>query len=162
MAIRTERHELQVSTPGDREIRTEREFAAPRTMVWRAHTEPELVARWWGRGNRVDIERFEPQTGGHWRFTEHHEGGSDTFGGRMREVTPQERIVQTFEWEGMPGHVIVNHSSFEELPNGRTRIVTISQFHTPEERDGMLHSGMAEGQGQSYAALDELLATLAA
>ena len=70
-----------------------------------------------------------------------------------REVTPTERIVQTFEWDGMPGHVLVETTIFEELPGGRTKIIALSLFHTKEERDGMLELGMEIGLGQSYAAL---------
>jgi len=148
---------LYVTTPGPREIRMERVFDAPRELVWRAHTEPQLLAQWWGRGNRLDIERFEPVRGGHWRFVEHGPEGDSGFEGRFREVTPQERMVQTFEWDGMPGYPVVNTATFEDLGDGRTRIVTISLFFTPEERDGMLDSGMEGGLSQSYDALDRVL-----
>jgi uncharacterized protein YndB with AHSA1/START domain len=149
---------VDVTTPADREIRMERTFDAPRERVWRAHTDPELVAQWWGRGNKLDIELMEVERGGHWRFVEHGPEGVTGFEGRFREVSPQERIVQTFEWDGMPGYVVVNTTTFEDLGDGRTRIVTISLFHTTEERDGMLSSGMEQGLGESYRALDRLLA----
>ena len=151
---------LHVTTPGPREIRMERVFDAPRELVWRAHTEPELLAQWWGRGNKLDIERFEPVRGGHWRFVEHGPEGDSGFEGRFREVTPQERMVQTFEWDGMPGYPVVNTATFEDLVDGRTRIVTTSLFSTPEERDGMIDSGMEGGLSQSYDALDRVLATI--
>lgn len=151
---------IRVTTPGPRDIRIERVFDAPLDLVWRAHTERELLAQWWGRGNKLDIERFEPERGGHWRFVEHGPEGVSGFEGRFREVTPRERMVQTFEWDGMPGYVAVNSTTFEDLGNGRTRIVTTSQFHTAEERDGMLSSGMEGGLSQSYAALDRLLTEL--
>ena len=147
-----------VTKPSDREIRIEREFGASRERVWKAFTDPKLLAQWWGRGNKLDIERYELERGGHWRFVEHGPEGISGFEGRMREVTPMERIVQTFEWDGMPGHVIVNITTLEDLGDNRTRMVTISQFHTPEERDGMLNSGMEQGMEQSYRALDRLLA----
>jgi len=73
-------------------------------------------------------------------------------------VTPPTRIAQTFEWDGMPGYVVVNTATFEDLGDGRTKVVTLSQFHTTEERDGMLKSGMEHGLNQSYAALDRILA----
>jgi len=149
-----------LSTPADREIRIERIFNAPRERVWRAFTDPELLAQWWGRGNRLDIERHEVERGGHWRFVEHGPEGVSGFEGRYREVTPPERIVQTFEWDGMPGYVAINTATFEDLGDGRTRVVTTSLFHTTEERDGMLSSGMERGLSQSYAALDRLLAKL--
>ena len=150
----------KVTIPSDREIRIERVFAAPRERVWRAMTDPALVAQWWGRGNKVVIEKFEPVRGGHWRFVEHSPEGQHGFEGRFREVTPPERVVQTFEWDGMPGHVVVEHITLEDLGDGRTRIINVSLFHTTEERDGMLHSGMESGLNESYAALDEVLARM--
>jgi uncharacterized protein YndB with AHSA1/START domain len=152
---------LDVTTPSEREIRVERIFDAPRERVWRAYTEPDQVAQWWGRGNRLTIERLEVERGGHWRIVEHGPEGDHGFEGRFREVTPQERIVQTFEWDGMPGYVTVNTAEFFDLGDGRTKIITTSQFFTPEERDGMLQSGMATGLAESYAALDRLLSASA-
>ena len=147
-----------ITTPSDRDIRIERIFNAPRDRVWRAYTDPKLVAQWWGRGNKLVIERLEVELGGHWRFVEHGPDGVHGFEGRFREVTPPTRIAQTFEWDGMPGYVVVNTVTFEDLGDGRTKVVTLSLFHTTEERDGMLKSGMEHGLNQSYAALDRLLA----
>lgn len=147
-----------VTTPSDREIVVERVFDAPRGRVWRAFTEKELVRQWWGRGNELDIERLEVERGGHWRFVEHARGEAHGFEGRFREVTPEERLVYTFEWDGMPGHVVVEALDFQDLGDGRTKVVTRALFHTTEERDGMLRSGMEQGMNQSYAALDRLLA----
>jgi uncharacterized protein YndB with AHSA1/START domain len=148
-----------LTTPSEREIRTERVFDAARDRVWRALTEPDLIAQWWGRGNKLVIERLEVERGGHWRFVEHADG-EHGFEGRYREVTPPERLVLTFEWDGMPGHVVVDTTELEDLGGGRTKVITTSLFHTTEERDGMLSSGMQTGLDQSYAALDELLAKL--
>jgi uncharacterized protein YndB with AHSA1/START domain len=149
----------QLTTPSDREIRVVREFDAPRDKVWRCYTEPELVAQWWGRGNKLVIEKYEPQRGGHWRVVEHGPEGQHGFEGRFREVTPPVRIVQTFEWDGMPGHTVLETAEFEDL-GGRTRVTLTSLFFTSEERDGMLASGMEGGMAESHAALDRLLATL--
>lgn len=151
----------EVTLPGEREVRIEREFDASREAVWRAFTEAELVVQWWGRGNRLDLERFEVERGGHWRFVEHANGEAHGFEGRFREVKPMDRLVYTFEWDGMPGHVVVETVELEDLGNGRTRVVTHALFHTTAERDGMLQSGMEHGLNQSYAALDRLLAKLA-
>jgi uncharacterized protein YndB with AHSA1/START domain len=151
---------LLITTPAEREIRAERIFNAPRARVWAAMTDPKLIAQWWGGGGKVTIERFEPERGGHWRFVTSDEHGTNGFEGRYREVTPQERIVQTFEWDGMPGHVIIETMTLEDLGDGRTRIVTISLFHTTEERDGMLSSGMEIGANASYDALERVLASL--
>jgi uncharacterized protein YndB with AHSA1/START domain len=149
-----------VTTPTDREIRIERNFDAPRDKVWAACNDPKLIAQWWGRGNKLVIEKFEPKRGGRWRFVEHAPDGVTGFEGRFREVTPPSRIVQTFEWDGMPGHVIVETMELTELGDGRTKLVTVSQFHTPEERDGFLQSGMEGGMNESYAALDKVLASM--
>jgi len=147
-----------ITTPSDREIRIERELDAPRERVWRAFTDPTLVAQWWGRGHRLVVERMEVVRGGHWRFVEHGPDGAHGFEGRYREVTPPERIVQTFEWDGSPGHVVLETVTFEALGAERTRVVSVALFYTTEDRDGMLRSGMAKGVNQSYAALDALLA----
>jgi uncharacterized protein YndB with AHSA1/START domain len=150
----------RVTTPTDREIRIERVFNAPRDKVWQAITDPKLVAQWWGRGNKLVIEKFELKRGGHWRFVEHSDQGQHGFEGRYREVTPPERIVQTFEWDGMPAHVIIETMELEDLGDGRTRLVNVSLFHTTDERDGMLQSGMEGGLNESYAALDRVLAAM--
>lgn len=153
--MKKKKNEAVVTTPSDREILVTRVFDAPRQKVWDALTRPELVARWWGRGNRVVIERLEVERGGHWRFVEHAADGVHGFEGRFREVSPPDRLVQTFEWDGMPGHVVVNSMTLEDLGDGRTKVVTTSLFHTREERDGMLSSGMSAGLEQSYRALEE-------
>ena len=150
-----------ITTPAPREVRFERVFDAPRDRVWRAFTDPKLVAQWWGRGNKLVIERMEVERGGHWRFVEHSNDGVHGFEGRYREVTPMDRLVYSFEWDGMPAHVAIDIVTFEDVPTGRTKVVTTSQFHTPEERDGMLSSGMEGGLEESYQALDKLLATTA-
>jgi len=147
-----------ITTPTDREIHIERVFDAPRDRVWRAFTERDQITQWWGRGNKLVVEKMEVERGGHWRFVEHSADGVHGFEGRYREVTPPDRLVYTFEWDGMPGHVAVDTTIFEDLGDGRTKIVSTSIFHTTEERDGMLYSGMEQGLNQSYAALDELLA----
>jgi uncharacterized protein YndB with AHSA1/START domain len=147
-----------VTKPSDREVRIERIFNAPREEVWRAYTDPELVAQWWGRGNKLVIERMEVKPGGHWRYVEHVGSETHGFEGRYREVKPLERLVFTFEWDGMPGYVSVSDTTFEDLGNGRTKIVDTAIFHTTEERDGMVKTGMEQGRNQSYEALDRLLA----
>lgn len=149
----------KITKPSDREVRIERVFNAPRERVWRALSDPTLLAQWWGRGNKLVVERYEPYRGGHWRFVEQTPQGPQGFEGRFREVTPPSRVVQTFEWDGMPGHVVIETMTLEDLPEGRTKLVNVSLFHTTEERDGMFNSGMADGVAQSYAALDKLLAS---
>ena len=149
-----------VTTPADREIRIERIFDAPRELVWRAHTEAELLAQWWGRGNPLDIERLEVVPGGHWRFVERAGGEAHGFEGRLGEVTPPERLEYTFEWDGMPAHPVHEVVTLEDLGDGRTRLVAVARFYTPAERDGMLSAGMEGGMTESYAALDRVLIAL--
>ena len=149
-----------VSKTSDREARIERIFDAPRERVWRAMTDPELVAQWWGRGNKLVIEKMELRRGGHWRFVEHSDHGVHGFEGRYREVTPPSHMAMTFEWDGMPGYVAIDTVTLEDLGDGRTKVVSTSLFHTAEERDGMLKSGMETGLNQSYEALDRVLAKL--
>lgn len=150
----------RLTTPSDREIRIERVFDAPRDLVWRAFTEPDLVKQWWGRGHELDVEQLEVEPGGHWRFVEHHAGRADGFEGRFREVDPPERIVETFDWDGMPGYVSVQSADFEDLGDGRTKMVITVQLFSQEERDGMLSSGMEQGMNESYDALDKVLVAL--
>lgn len=156
-ATTTKSNKMSVTTPTDRTILIERVFDASRDRVWRAFTDPALVAQWWGRGNELVIERMQVEKGGHWRFVEHAPDGVHGFEGRYREVTPQERLVYTFEWDGMPAYVILETVTFEDLGDGRTKVVNESLFFQTNERDGMLASGMEGGLSQSYEALDRLL-----
>jgi uncharacterized protein YndB with AHSA1/START domain len=152
-----------VTTPTEREIRTERVFDAPRDLVFATYTDPELIPEWWGSGaGTTVVDQMDVRPGGAWRYVITNPDGSGTaFRGTFREVSPPERIVQTFEWEGLPGHVSVETAEFEDL-GGRTKITTTSIFHTTEERDGMLGAGMEGGLNESYRRLDELLARAAA
>jgi uncharacterized protein YndB with AHSA1/START domain len=148
----------QVTQLSDRELRIERIFNASRERVWKAMTDPALVAQWWGRGNKLVVERMELKRGGHWRFVEHTAEGAHGFEGRYREVRAPEYVEQTFEWDGAPGHVVVETMRLEDLGDGRTKLVNTSLFHTAEDMRGMTQSGMEEGMNASYAALDKLLA----
>ena len=148
-----------ITTPTNREIKIERIFEAPRDRVFAAMTNPELIPQWWGpRGNTTEVDVMDVKPGGSWRFVSHDcDGNEQAFRGTYREVSPPERIVQTFEWEGMPGYVSVETATLEDLGD-RTKLTTVSIFHTNEERDGMLHSGMERGMNETYERLDELLA----
>jgi uncharacterized protein YndB with AHSA1/START domain len=148
----------KLTQPTDRTIRVERIFNATRERVWKAYTDPKLLAQWWGRGNQLVIERYEFERGGHYRFVEHSDHGVHGFEGRYREIKPMEQISMTFEWDGMPGYPAVSTAEFVDLGDGRTKVVSTMQFYTPEERDGTLRSGMEGGMNESYAALDALLA----
>ena len=106
---------------------------------------------------RVFVDKMDPRPGGDWRFVTDGPDGSNAFRGTFRAIEPPERIEQTFEWEGMPGHVVVETATFEDLGD-RTKVTTTSLFHTTEERDGMLGSGMEGGMNETFQRLDELLA----
>ncbi len=152
-----------LSTPSDRQIVTERIFGATRERVFAAFTDPEMIPRWWGlESTTTVVDRLDLRPGGTWRFIERNPDGSENgFRGTYREVRPPERLVYTFEWEGLPGHVIVDTTTFED--RGESTKVTInSLFHTTEERDGMLDAGMERGLNESYRSLERLLAELAA
>jgi uncharacterized protein YndB with AHSA1/START domain len=148
-----------ITTPTDREIRIERVFDAPRDKVFATYTNPDLIPEWWGpRETTTIVDEMDVRTGGRWRFVSRTSDGSETaFRGAYREVTPPERIVQTFEWEPMAGHVSVETATFEDLGDG-TKVTTVSLFHTTEERDGFLASGMERGLNETYSRLDEVLA----
>jgi uncharacterized protein YndB with AHSA1/START domain len=148
-----------VTTPSDREIHVERAFEAPRDAVFAAYTDPEQIPEWWGpHGTTTSVDQMDARPGGSWRFVIRNADGSETgFRGTYREIVPPERIVQTFEWEGMPGHVSVETAVFEDL-GARTKVLATSLFHTTEERDGMLASDMERGMNETFARLDELLA----
>ena len=96
----------------------------------------------------------------HWRFEEHSEGQVHGFEGRFGDIEPQTRIVQTFEWDGMPTHVSLDTAEFVDQGDGRTLIRSTTLFLTREDRDGMVNAGMEGGLAQSYAALDALLARI--
>ena len=148
-----------VTTPTDREIHIERMFDAPRDRVFAAFTDPKLIPEWWGPSTVVD--QMDVRPGGSWRFVFHNADGSErAFRGTYREVTPPERIVQTFEMEGMPGNGHVETFAFEDLGD-RTKLKTTLLFDTTEERDGLLAHGGERGANESYARLDALLARLA-
>lgn len=147
--------------PGKQELFISREFDAPRELVFKAFTDPELYVQWLGpRGYTTKLETFEPRSGGSWRFIQKDASGNEyVFHGVNHEVLSPERIIGTFEFEGLPekGHVLLETSRFEELPNNRTKLVSQSVFQSVADRDGMLQSGMEEGVNDSYDRLDELL-----
>lgn len=151
-----------VNEPGKQEIVMTREFNAPRELVFKAYTDPALLARWWGlRENTKRIDVLEARPGGRWRFVERDpEGNEFAFHGVYHDVVASERIVQTFEYEGMPGHVILETSTFEDVGGNKTKVVAQSVFQSVEDRDGMVASGMEWGTEQGYQQLDELLATM--
>jgi uncharacterized protein YndB with AHSA1/START domain len=150
-----------IAEPGKQEFFIEREFDAPRDLVFKAHTDPELYPQWLGpRGFSTKMEEFEPRPGGMWRFVQKDEKGNEyRFHGVYHEVLAPERIIGTFEFDELPekGHVSLEVSRFEELPGNRTKMVSQSIYMSAADRDGMLQNGMEEGVNEGYERLDELL-----
>jgi len=149
--------------PGKKQITLTRTFDAPRELVFRAFTDPALISQWWGpRRLTTVVERLEARPGGAWRFVQHdREGNEFAFNGVYREVVPLERLVYTFEFEGEPGHIIVEAVTLEDL-GGKTRVTAIDTFETAEDLQGMLQSGMQDGASESYDRLEELAQALQA
>jgi len=139
-------------------IKITRDFAATPEQLFRAHTDPDLFARWVGPDSvSTKIDYWDARDGGSWRFLNEREGEEFGFRGCFHEVSP-DRIVQTFTWEGMPEGVALETLRFEDLGNGRTRLHAQSLVESFEARDGWLASGMEVGVNEGYAALDRLIA----
>ena len=156
-------HPNQTSIELDAEVplvRITREFGAPPAKVFRAHVEPELVTQWLGP-DRVEmtVDRWDCRPGGEYRYV-HASGGMDHwFRGSFHDVVADQRIVQTFTYEGMPDHVALERLVFEDLGDGRTRLVATSLVDSFADRDAFVASGMEEGVIQGYDRLDDLLAS---
>jgi uncharacterized protein YndB with AHSA1/START domain len=140
-------------------VRLIREFDAPPEKVFRAHVDPELVAQWMGpRSLTTHIDHYDCRTGGSYRYA-HTRGDEEyRFYGSFHEVRPNELIVQTFCFEGMPDGVTLERMTFEDLGDGRTRLVATSLVESFEGRDAFVASGMETGIQEGYQRLDELLA----
>ena len=136
-----------------------REFAATPAQLLRAHTEPELFVRWTGPdGYEVTVDQWDPRTGGSYRYLVGSGDEQNAFRGCFHTVR-EDRIVQTFTWEGVPDGVALDTITFEEVEPGRTRVVTLSVVESFEVRDMILSSGMEVGVNDGYARLDAMLAT---
>jgi len=137
-----------------------REFDAPVAAVFRAHTDPELVKQWLGpRALMMRIDHYDARTGGSYRYVHSGEDGTEHgFFGAFHEVRPDERIVQTFTYEGWPDGVSLETLTLEDLGDGRTRLHGLSVVDTMAARDAMIASGMETGVVEGYERLDELLA----
>jgi uncharacterized protein YndB with AHSA1/START domain len=134
---------------------------APRELVFKAFTDPKLVARWWGpRRYENKILKYDSRSGGEWHVVQVGEDGSEHgFRGVNHDVVAPERICQTFEYLGVPGHVALQTATFEPIGN-KTRIVTHIIFESVMDRDGMVASGMRDGADESMERLAELLAAM--
>jgi uncharacterized protein YndB with AHSA1/START domain len=147
------------ATPGGYEIVITRVLDAPVDKVWRAYHDPELVKQWLGpRRLESKINTWEMKPGGRWSMTHHDpEANMDfDFTGFVIDIKEKERSVRTFEFSGVPGHISFETAVFEDLGD-KTKVVATSVFQSPEDRDGMLQSGMEEGVTEGFERLDELL-----
>jgi uncharacterized protein YndB with AHSA1/START domain len=154
---------IVTAEPGKQEVFITREFDAPRELVFKAHTDPDLYCQWLGpRGYEMTLETFEPVSGGRYRYIHKDpEGNQYGFHGVFHEMS-EELMIQTFEFEGLPekGHVTLDTMRLEALPGNRTRITIQSVFQSVSDRDGMIQSGMERGVREGYERLDEILAGL--
>lgn len=144
-------------------IDTSREFAAPRALVFRAYTEPDLLVQWLGPGKyEMVVEEYDVRAGGRWRYVHRDDEGNEYgFHGVFHGDPSPDGMVQTFEFEGAPGHVALDQLVLEDR-GGRTVAHTHSVYQSVEARDAMVESGMAEGMNEGYERLDELIARLSA
>ncbi len=150
-----------IAEPGVPQIVITREFDAPRELLFRAHTEPELLVQWLGpRALTMTIDHLDARHGGTWRYTSRDaEGNEHGFQGVFHGTPSPDGIVQTFEYKGVPGHVSLEALTFEA--RGDTTLVRVrSVFQSVEDRDAMIRSGMEQGLNEGYERLDELLARL--
>ena len=149
--------------PGIPHIIISREFDAPRGLVFRAYTDPELLVRWLGpRDLTLTVERYDTRDGGKWRYVNTDaQGNTYGFHGVFHGDPSPDAIVQTFEFEGAPGHVELNTTTLQQRGD-KTLVRTVSAFPSVEDRDAMIASGMERGTRDSAERLEELLAKLQA
>ncbi|MCW2704761.1 MAG: Activator of Hsp90 ATPase 1 family protein [Blastococcus sp.] len=157
---RATHHETQiVCDPDVPLVRIVREFDASPEKVFRAHTDPGLVVQWLGpRDLTMTIDSFDCRTGGSYRYIHSRDGEDYGFHGSFHEVRPNELIVQTFTFEGMPDAVALEKLVLENLGNGRTRLTATSLVDSFVDRDAFVASGMDTGVIEGYERLDEVLA----
>lgn len=150
---------IVVAEPGKQEIIMTREFDAPRELVFKAHIDPKLYVQWLGpHGYEMILETFEPVSGGRYRYIHKDKDGNEYgFHGTFHAMS-LESMVQTFEFEGYPGHVSLDSMTLEELPGNRTKATIHSVFQSVSDRDGMIQNGMERGVTEGYERLDEILA----
>jgi uncharacterized protein YndB with AHSA1/START domain len=148
--------------PGQPTLHITRELDAPRDVVFRAFTEPDLVRQWLGpRRMTMEILEFDAVTGGAYSYIHRDdEGNAYGFRGIFHTVLAPERIIQTFEFDGAPHSVSVESMVLEDLGGGRTRCSARSAFLTVEARDAMIGDGMEKGVNEGYERLDDLLSSL--
>ena len=143
-------------------IDLEREFDASPALLFRAHSEPDLIVQWLGpKRYEMDIEEYDCRDGGRYRYIHRDDQGNAWgFHGVFHGEQSPAGMVQTFEFEGAPGHVSLDSVRFEDLGDGRSRLVGRSVFQSVEARDAMVESGMETGINEGYDRLDALVGRL--
>ncbi len=159
----TTTNSAKVTLPTDEQILIEREFDAPRELVFRAYTEPELVRRWWpGKRGEMSVAEIDLRVGGAWRYAMIAEGGFEVaFHGEFREIVPSERIVNTEVYEGAPpgtGPALVTVDLAED--GGRTRLRMLMELEDRETRDAIIESGMEGGLQEGLDILEQIAVEL--
>ena len=140
------------------EVRMERVFDAPRDLVWRVITNPTLIPQWWGPSQyKTVVDKFDFKVGGVWRYVHKVNEGEYAFNGVYKEIVPNEKIVDTFEFEPMPGHILTETMTLTDLPDGKTQFKQVSKYATIEDLEGMVASGMESGATETVERLDKLL-----
>jgi uncharacterized protein YndB with AHSA1/START domain len=157
----TTTHDTEITVDPDVPlVRIVREFDAPPAAVYRAHVEPDLFARWSGPDSlTTDVVEWDARTGGSYRFVQRRDAEEYGFYGSFHELRPAELIVQTFTFEGMADGVALEKLRFEDLGDGRTRLVGTSLVDSFEDRDAFVASGMETGVVEGYRKLDRILAS---
>jgi uncharacterized protein YndB with AHSA1/START domain len=152
-----------IAQAGGGEIIISRVFNASREDVFKAYTDPKLIPQWWGpRGYTTIVDKMELRPGGVWRFVQHAPDGKEyAFRGVYHLIKSPERIVNTSEFEGVPGHVSLETVALEEQ-EGNTKLTTTAVFQTVEDRDEMVKSGMEKGARETMDRLAELLVKMRA
>ena len=150
-----------VAEPGSHESTTSAVIDAPVDAVYRAHVERDLFVRWWGPAELTSkVDRWEPVTGGSWRVIHVDPDGNEyAFRGVFHEVVPNERLVLTFEFEGMPGHVCLETHTLEAVEGG-TKVTQHAVFQSVADRDGMKDSGMEQHAPVAMAQLQDVAGSL--
>ncbi len=165
MVAATSSGRAKVTLPADDQILITREFDAPRELVYKACTTPELVRKWWGAEmGEVTHAEIDLRVGGKWRYVQVANGGFEVaFHGEYREIVPNERIVSTEAYEGVAdpdANATVNTVTYEDL-GGRTKMTVLVQCPSREVRDAIIESGMEVGMQKSYVALERVAQSLA-
>jgi uncharacterized protein YndB with AHSA1/START domain len=150
-----------IAEPGIPQVQMIREFDAPRELLFRAYTEPELLKQWLGpRRLDMEVDQLDVRHGGEWRYIHSDADGRYAFRGVFHGTPSVEGgIVQTWEYEGAPGHVHLEVATFEERDGG-SRLVLNAVYPSVESRDAEFAAGMESGAREALERLDELVAKL--